>query len=394
MISNRSTVRHHSLTATMLFILAMLMTMLAAPPASAESSDCEVSTSGRYETCFIYGGGTQDLLLVSKIKGKIDATADASAAGETGNYIRVALYNWYRSGGGQTIADSLVRAQKSGVSVRVVVGPSESEITNYLSSNGIDVEYCPDACADPGHGSMHNKFFLIKKGDTKLVIQSSSNLKDSQATHAQNLLISRDDDALFSAYVNYWRRLYANSWTYDGVTWSTNSDRMIDGSNDLSKAYFYPQPGANRVADILGNVSDCTSGNDRVWMEASEFDSSAYASEIAAQLRRLRGIGCDVKIIVQKEAGFNVLTGSYGIPATDVHCDGWSHNKLLLIDAKYAGEWRKPVFVGSYNITENSAYRANDTMLRVIEGSVTNRYINQFQHLWVNPRACDPAGAE
>ncbi|MFJ6539830.1 phospholipase D-like domain-containing protein [Streptomyces sp. NPDC091385] len=391
---NRPVFKQRSLTSAMLFILALLAAMISAPPASAETSDCEVSTSGRYETCFIYGGGVQDLLLVSKIKGKIDATADASAAGEKGNYIRVALYNWYRSGGGQTIADSLVRAQRSGVSVRVVVGPTESEIITYLRDNGIDVESCADACADPGHGSMHNKFFLIQKGDTKLVIQSSSNLKDSQATHAQNLLISRDDTALFSAYVNYWRRLFAHGWTYDGVTWSTNSDRMIDGSNDLSKAYFYPQPGANRIADILGNVSACEPGNDRIWMEASEFDSSAYSSAIAAELRRLRGLGCDVKIIVQKEAGLNVLTGSYGISASDVHCDGWSHNKLLLIDARYAGEWRKPVFVGSYNITENSAYRANDAMLRVIDGDVTNRYINQFQHLWVNPRACDPAGVE
>lgn len=386
-----STHKRRSLTSTLLFTMALMTTLVAAPPASAESSDCEVSTSGRYETCFIYGAGRQDLLLVSKIKGKIDATADASAAGETGNYIRIALYNWFADGGGKDIANALVRAEQSGVSVRVVIGPSDAGIRAQLESAGIDVKYCAKSCMETSQGSMHNKFFLVKKGDTKLVLQTSSNLGAFQAQHAQNLLISRDDDALFSAYVNYWRRLYAGSWTWDGVSWSGNSDRMIDGTYDLSKAYFYPQSGSNRVADILGNVLACEPGNDRVWMEASELDDSGYSQSIVAQLKRVRGLGCDIKIIVQKQAGHDILTG-YGIAESDISCDGWSHNKLLLIDAKYAGEWRKPVFVGSYNITENSAYRANDAMLRVIDGSVTNRYINQFQALWMNPHMCDAPG--
>ncbi|MFE2498961.1 phosphatidylserine/phosphatidylglycerophosphate/cardiolipin synthase family protein [Streptomyces scopuliridis] len=391
MITRKPDFGRRSLTSTLLFIMALMATVISAPSASAETSDCEESTSGRYETCFIYGAGTQDLLLVSKIKGQIDATADAAAAGETGDYIRIALYNWFADGGGTDIANSLVRAQRNGVSVRVVIGPSDAGIKQQLIDAGIDVKSRANSCMDTAHGSMHNKFFLIKKGDTKLVLQSSSNLGAFQAQHAQNLLISRDDDALFSAYVNYWRRLYAGGWTYDNVSWNTNADRMIDGTYDLSKAYFYPQPESSRVADILGNVSACQTGSDRIWMEASELDNSDYARGIIAQLNRLRDIGCDVKVIVQKQAGYDQLT-RYGVEESDVHCDGWSHNKLLLIDAKYAGEWRKPVFVGSYNITENSAYRANDTMLRIIDGSVTNRYINQFQALWTNPHTCDAEG--
>ncbi|WP_051735531.1 phospholipase D-like domain-containing protein [Streptomyces sp. NRRL B-3229] len=161
---------------------------------TARSPHCE-----RYESCFIHGGGVQDLLLATRIKGKIDATADAAAAGETGNYIRIALYNWYSSGGGQEIAASLARAQKSGVSVRVVVGPADDGLMSYLTSKGVGVTPCAKSCMHSGSGAMHNKCFLIQKGDTKLVIQSSGNLKDTQATHAQNLLISRDDAALFSA---------------------------------------------------------------------------------------------------------------------------------------------------------------------------------------------------
>ncbi|MCI3269700.1 phospholipase D-like domain-containing protein [Streptomyces sp. 7R015] len=369
-----------------LLIMSLMAAVVSAPPAAAIDGTCE--ESGNYEVCFTYGGGIEDRLIAAKIKAKIDATAAAAADGETGDYIRVALYNWDVDGGGTAIANSLAAAAESGVSVRVVIGPSSQDIADILSAADIDWKYCGNSCMDADHGSMHNKFFVIKKGDTKLVLQSSSNLGKWQAQHAQNLLISRDDAQLFSAYVNYWRRLYAGGWTYDGVTWSTDASRTIDGSNDLSKAYFFPQPDSNRVADVLGNVSACEDGNDRIWLEASLVEDEAYAREIITELNRLQNLGCDVKIIVQEQSGKDIIE-KYGVDDIQIGCDGWSHNKLLLIDAKYASEWRKAVFVGSYNLTENSAHRANDVMLRVIDGWVTNRYIDQFQTLWTHPHDCD-----
>lgn len=370
----------------LLLIMSLMAAVISAPPASALDGTC--SESGNYEACFTYGAGVEDRLIAAKIKSKIDATTAAAAAGETGDYIRVALYNWDVDGGGTAIANSLAAAAGAGVSVRVVIGPSSQDIKDIFTAAGIDWKLCDKSCVETDSGAMHNKFFVIKKGDTKLVLQSSSNLGAWQAQHAQNLLISRDDALLFSAYVNYWRRLYAKNWTYDSVTWSTDADRTVDGSNDLSKAYFFPQPNSNRVADVLGNVSECVDGNDRIWMEASLVEDETYAQDIITQLNRLQNLGCDVKIIVQEQSGKDIIQ-KYGVDDIQISCDGWSHNKLLLIDAKYAGEWRKAVFTGSYNLTENSSHRANDVMLRVIDGWVTNRYIDQFQTLWTNPHACD-----
>ncbi|XMA39766.1 phospholipase D-like domain-containing protein [Streptomyces albogriseolus] len=385
MISNWPTRDGRSLGSALLLTLSLLLAALCVPSASAATSGCQ--EEGNYEACFIYGG-TEDTLLVSKIRGKVDATARASAAGEAGNYVRVALYDWKADGGGLALASSLVDAARSGVSVRLVIGTAAASVKAELAKADIDITYCADACATPGSGAMHNKFFLIKKGATKLVLQSSSNIGSTQARHAQNMLVVRDDDALFSAYVDYWRRLNAQGWTYDGVTWGTDASRTHDGSNDLSKAYFFPQPGSTRVADVLGNVSACAEGNDRVWLEASLLDSSSYSAGVAAQLNRLESLGCDVRIVVQKGAGRDTLLAK-GIASSRVRCDGYSHNKVIVLDAKYAGQWRKAVFVGSYNLTENSATRANDAMLRVVDGWVTNRYVEQFRQLWTNPRACD-----
>jgi phosphatidylserine/phosphatidylglycerophosphate/cardiolipin synthase-like enzyme len=379
-----------SLRSALLLAMLLVMAVGVAPPASALDGGC--SENGNYEVCFTYGAGTEDRLLAAKVKAKIDATSDASAADPDGTYyVRVALYAWGTDGGGTAVANSLARAARNGVSVRIVIGSAAQEILDILRDAGItDIKKCESSCMPPYAGAMHNKFFLIKKGATELVLQSSSNLSKSQAQHAQNMLISRDDTALFSNYLNYWRRLYAGSWTYGSTSWNSDADRARYGSNDLSRVYFFPRIDSDPLAGVLRNVTACEPGNDRVWLEASLIGSAntAHVAAVISQLNRLRGIGCDVKLVVQKEAGRETLL-SNGIPSSAIRCDGWSHNKLLLLDAKYAGEWRKAVFVGSYNITQNSNSSANDVMLRIIDGWVTNRYIDQFRALWTNPHACD-----
>lgn len=114
---------------------------------------------------------------------------------------------------GQPLANALADAANAGVSVRVVVDTIDSNVEAVLDGANIDLNKCGQACVYDGTdpGAMHNKFFLIKKGDTQLVLQSSSNVGETQAQHAQNMLIVRDDAALFSAYLNYWRRMYSES---------------------------------------------------------------------------------------------------------------------------------------------------------------------------------------
>ncbi|MER8226253.1 phospholipase D-like domain-containing protein [Streptomyces sp. NPDC094143] len=106
------------------------------------------------------------------------------------------------------------------------------------------------------------------------------------------------------------------------------------------------------------------------------------------QLKHLKDLGCDVKALIQKQEGAETLKAA-GI---NYHCDGYNHNKLMLIDAYYAGSWRKAVFTGSYNLTANSAHDSNDAMLRVINDWVTNQYVEQFKTLWAGSNACDGAG--
>ncbi|MET9994365.1 phospholipase D-like domain-containing protein [Streptomyces mutabilis] len=380
--------RRNSLQVTLISVLALMLAVLGAPPATAAVSGCEAD--GNYEVCFTYGDST-DTLIANRIAAKVEGAA--MAGGQSGDYIRVAMYQWSSSGGGDGVMAALKMARDSGFDVKVVAGDHvTTEVADQLKDWGIGVNRCGvnsggDSVACTGEsGAMHNKFLLISRGTSKTVLQTSSNFSTTQAQHAQNLLISQNDTGLFSHYLGYWNRMNAGKWTYDGVTWDVD-DRARDGSNDLSRAYFFPMTGKAPLTGVLQNVTACTTGNERVWLEASLFADGAYSSGIISELNRLVGIGCDVKVIVQKYDGKKyMLDAGY---KGKLECHGQHHNKLTLIDAFYAGEWRKAVFVGSYNVTQNSLDKANDTMLRVINGWVTNRYINQFQALWMADVDCD-----
>ncbi|MDG4833589.1 phospholipase D-like domain-containing protein [Solwaraspora sp. WMMD1047] len=370
---------------TTAFVVAAGAALTAvATPAQAAAGVC--NEQGNYEVCSIFGGAAEDTLIARKMIAKINATANAA---QSGDYIRVAMFAWRKSGHGEEVADALVRAKQKGVSVRIVMGTEhvDSGIVAKFEDKDVDIDLvqCRDSCMPPERGAMHNKFIAIKKGDTRLVLQTSSNLDANQAMHAQNMLIVRDDTELFSAYVNYWRRLYARSWTWEGVSWNDDDAKNHYGSNGNSRAYFFPQPTKQPLPGVLRNVTECTSGNNRVWVQASHIDESSFSQNVFIELGRLRALGCDVRIIVQKTSQMYIVS-RYALPA---RCDGYNHNKLVLIDAKYAGEWRKAVFVGSYNLSENSNDRANDAMLRIINGWVTNRYIDQFNQQWNSPGQCD-----
>jgi phosphatidylserine/phosphatidylglycerophosphate/cardiolipin synthase-like enzyme len=387
--------RTRSLVALLGVTSVLSTTIWVSPAAAAVPASGICSEQGNYEVCVTYGAPNpanpvQDVLISRKIKAKIDATADNP---QSGDYIRAAMYDWQTTGYGLEIAQALVRAKNNGVSVRLVVGTIHATIKSMFTTAGIDLRICPDSCIKESdglfHGAMHNKFFVVKHGLTKLVLQSSMNLNTTQAQHAQNLMIVRDDSELFAGYVNYWRRLYDQSWTWEGVTWS-DDDKNPYGTNGNSRAYFFPQYTKDPLVGVLAGVDACATGHDRIWLETSLIDESQHSWAIIDQLNRLRNIGCDIKVIVQDVPSKEILWRN-GVLDGDITCDGQTHNKLLLIDAKYQGDWRQAVFVGSYNLTENSNYRANDAMLRIIDGWVTNRYIDQFRVLWnnTNPRACD-----
>lgn len=359
---------------------------LAGDAYAETASTDQCTASGRYTVCTtdprLHADG-KDLTIVEEFQRRIQATG-------SGDAVHVAMYEWNL----KRVANDLVAAVGRGVDVRVVIGRNDGnptgndEVIAILSAGGIPVTQCVDACLPNRDGvragAMHNKFMLINDAGGKTVVQTSSNLTVGQVQRHQNLVATEGDNGLYDYYLGYWNRLNAKSWTFDGVTWG-NAERALKGDYDLSKAYLMPVDSGDPIVAALNNVTECRADNedDRIWVAHSLFERPA----VRERLIELQNMGCDVKVVVAKETDEVWLeqnvAGKGQLTASKVKTLSGNHNKFVIIDAKYAGQWRKVVFTGSHNFTANSLRNANDVMLRLITPEVVNVYIHYFRDLYL-----------
>lgn len=350
--------------------------------AEAETPGCV--TKGRYRVCTTdphQAPGGQDFTIVEELQRQIDAA-------EPGGSIRIAMYLWTL----KRVAYDLVDAHDRGVDVEAVIGTNDDNpdgndtVIGILRDGGIPVTECFDGCLPnrdgERRGAMHNKFLLIDDATGTTVSQTSTNLTGGQVELHQNLLTTTDDDTLHQYYLDYWKRLAAKSWTVDGDTW-TNADRSRKGDHDLSKAYVYPVDSGDPVTGVLNNVDDCRTEDDRIWVT----HSIAERTGVRNRLIELHNAGCDVKVVTAKVDDERFMQaevpGLGRLSTAKVKSHQGTHNKFMIIDAKYAGEWRKLVVTGSHNLSYNSLQNANDVMLRIIHNGVTNEYIEYFRDLYL-----------
>ncbi|MCB9584530.1 MAG: hypothetical protein H6718_03995 [Polyangiaceae bacterium] len=308
-------------------------------------------------------GGANDTTIETKL-------GELAKAAVPGSQIRISLYHWSR----QAIAYRFVDAQKAGVDVRVVLDPTNKNdqgddwvgvatLKSELPSGHVTV--CNDsagqgACIGSNTGINHNKFFLfseLKDGSKNVVVQSSANLTTTQLHKHNNMVIIRDDKALYDAYLSYWTDMQAQQQNLDYY-------RSFDGDTG-TKAYFYPRASGDTILGVLDNVT-CDAGTTiRV---AMAFFTTAR-SEIADKLVSKRSQGCGVTVVLDgenlnttiastlKSGGVNLYlypTGSAG--------EGL-HSKILIIHGTYTGTAdRGLVWTGSHNYT-GPALRGNDEAL-------------------------------
>lgn len=373
------------LTLATIGVVAITAAVHLTGAASAEAETPGCLTEGRYRVCTTNPDKVadgKDFTVVEELQRQIAAT-------ESGGSIRIAMYEWTL----KRVANDLVAAQSRGVDVKAVLGTNDDKpdgndtVIEILESGGIPVVQCADGCLPnrdgQRRGAMHNKFLLINDANGKTVSQTSSNLTGGQVARHQNLLSTTGDDGLYDYYLGYWNRLAAKSWTVDGDTW-TNADRSRKGDHDLAKAYVFPVDSGDPLRAVLDNVTDCRTDDDRIWVTPSITERTS----IRARLIELHNAGCDVKVVVANTDSEKFMQadvpGLGKLSAAKVKTVAGTHNKITVIDAKYAGEWRKLVVTGSHNLSYNALENANDVMLRLIHPGVTNEYIAYFRQLYLS----------
>lgn len=297
------------------------------------------------------------------------------------------------------IAAKLVTARNRGVFVQVVLdsqsalnGPTETLIhafgTDRTRASWVHLCSREAACIGNRENSTpinHNKFFLFSNtsGAQNVVVQSSSNLNDNNATmHWNNAVTLVDNWGIYSKYLEY----------FDDLAWERKtSDYYRYTTSGNAKVYFFPRAGTDKSTDTIYNILDenvdCegnttvgTADTHRTIIRVAMWYFSRGA--IARKLRDLADRKCWVEVIYQflDDGVLADLSGHDRIVLHKLALPYDVHSKYMLIEGKYDGRINtKLVFTGSHNYS-NAALRDNDeALLRIQDDAIHDQYRANFR---------------
>lgn len=335
----------------------MVVALLAAAP-NASAAGCAVAEP--FEVCFNDPNGDEAAkgVLVDRLRQTI-------AAAGRGDRIRVAMYSWTLTG----IAAELARAKRRRADVRVVVdgASANGRPVRRMRKAKIPVTVCRGSCTGGG-GINHLKLFLFNVGGARDVVVSSSNMTNKQRTQLFNDLIRvRNDARLYAYYYAYWRRLRSQDWRGWGP-----AQRVGPGDLGTQAYLFQRAPSDDPVVQILNGVTECRRDDRKIWVAMALFTRP----EVQRTLQRLRNdLNCNVRVIIGRKVNRKFV--GTGLKKSNIRRRP-VHHKLLLIDARYEGQWRQTVFTGSHNFTRPALSTHDETWLRVDNPFVFETYRQHY----------------
>lgn len=392
--------------ATWLAGLAAAIGLIAGTTPSAGAD-----TTADVQTTATFNDPAGDVTAQSRVR---DHIMDLIGRAPAGSSIDVVMYTFTEN----PVTDALGAAHDRGVNVKVILdhtsvtmtGGEYSRLVTRLGSDRSQrswVYACPAGRGCIGTRQLpndsdgainHNKFFLFSStgGASKVVVQTSANMTNTQRTDLFNNAVTLVDSGLYDIYQAYFADLLKYGTSASGLSHYYLTPTSATGPY---KAYFFPRREASGAAYnddastdtiklILDNVS-CTGGT-QVRMAANLFTRK----EVASKLVSLKNAGCAVTLAHDGNPGSMGATVEsilYGKLTKRVQCyetrDGGLprvglHSKYLLIDGTYNGSTgRKLVFTGSHNYTY-PALRANDeTLLKIENATLYAQYKADHDHL-------------
>ena len=271
-----------------------------------------------------------------------------------GQRIRLSMFNMTYP----TAADTLIRAHRRGVDVRVVVngeGARSRQVRKLRAALGTDMGERSWVVVRGGGIRMHSKFLLVSKrsGVPVTVWVSSGNLtKANGRNQANEALITTGDGALYTFLAEQFDLLRK------GVTDPNLLARTAITDTAVVRTYPLPEGGADHdpVMSLLDDVT-CVHGDDRTVIRLAHLLLTRERVYLTERLRDLKAAGCDVRVVVHlrgwNRLGREVLARS-GPGRIDLRSTQGTilHTKITSIDGWDAtGQRLRVAMVGTHNLT-------------------------------------------
>jgi phosphatidylserine/phosphatidylglycerophosphate/cardiolipin synthase-like enzyme len=312
-----------------------------------QSSQCEIYfTDPTSPYAYSIEGGVDELL--------------AEAINTSRISLDVAIYNlnlW-------SIRDALLRAQRRGVTIRVVTDSDNldrNEIQDLIAA-GIPV------VGDRRESLMHHKFAII---DRREIWTGSMNFTVSSAYYDNNNLIRIRSDMIAETYLQEFEEMFIDDLFGDMSRADTLHPRLTIAGNEV-EVYFSPDDGVSaRLVDLLNYAEDS------IHFLAFSFTSDDLGAAIRTKSREgvvVAGIMDDDQILTNQGTEFDPFRAA----RLDVYKDqnrGSMHHKVIIIDSEI-------VITGSYNFSRSAEERNDENVLIFHSPAIAEQYLFEFQRLY------------
>ncbi len=332
------------------------------------------------------------------ILSRVINTVNHMARGRT---IRIAVWNF---DDGPT-REALIRADKRGVNVKVVVAGSVSNrnwtaLAKQLNRRTGDASYarrCQGGCRSYSK-IMHSKVFLFSRVGQQegISMYGSANLTTPAGNRQWNDMVTTYTWPLYKAFYKLFEEYAAD-----------RAVKPIYARTDVNKSFSmwtWPSGKHNTILEQLRQVQ-CTGalgmpgGRTKIRIAiAGWFD--AFGTDIARRVRTLWNSGCDIRIVTTLAGrGVNqVLKAGYGRgpvpidrigvdPNNDGVPDKYLHMKAVAIKGVFDGNRRARVLITGSPNWSTRASRSDEVLIRwKTPGSgVVDAYIRHIDNLYTGP---------
>ncbi len=263
----------------------------------------------------------------------------------------------------RSVRDALLRAQKRGIQVRMVMESTNvsSTVPLALLEAGIRI------VGDNRQGLMHDKFVIIDRSE---VWMGSMNFTTSGTYEDNNNLMRIQSSEVAENYTVEFEEMFKrNFFGPDVLAQTPNPYLTIDGT--LLEVYFSPDDQvALRIVELLRDAQES------ITFMAYSFTSSDFGkiiSQKAKQGLKINGVMEEEQVNSNKGTQFSYFDKA-DLPVYKDGNERQMHHKVFIIDDKI-------VITGSYNFSFSAETNNDENVIIFFDPQIAAQYLAEFERV-------------
>lgn len=387
-------------------VLALAVPLPLAPTAAAAKVPSVSTPTFAVKPGLLFNDPTGSKAARMRIVTQVERAIDNAPKGST---IRIANYLFDLP----DPATKLIVAQRRGVHVQLLIddNPMSEQtlrVRKALGTNkkkGSFVTRCKNGCMSSQPGVMHAKFFLFSRSgvSTNVSMISSANLyTGNSGTSWNNMHTIVGNTTIYASLNQYFVDMIQDKDRPNYYRTTTSGNTTL---------WFYPQvasAGSNKVVPLAalravkcrGAAKGYGDAAGRTIVRVEQWGWSVKRLDVAQQLVKLQGQGCNVQVILNNfKTGTSIRRallrstshGKVKVYNAGIDTNGngkhdkYMHHKAIMINGVWAGSTRaKVVYTGSANFTGLATSTNNEIIMRVKSVSTYNAYAANFIYIREN----------